>query len=745
MRRFTALTVALFVISMLAVIPALAQVPPAPVALPPSNLTTSSFQANWDISDKTTYGISTYYIWVSSDSTFLNPADVLNSFDSTAVGGPYNNITGAVPFTTYYYRLKSRNSFGVSPFSVTIYVPMATPTVARGATDFTPTGFTAHWDALGGATGFRLDIAKLSSFGPVVHTTVWDSAVTGSSFTVSGLAPDTTYFYRVRTVSGAGTSGNSNSMTVSRIISAPLLASGTANVLYSVTIQFQGTQTPTSGWTVTSGALPTGLSLDPATGTIGGTPTATGTFNFTAQCTDATPAQLTRAFTINIVSSPTIAFDAGAGYKYVDNNGGPVGQTISWLHTVGIGSNGMLVVQVGATDPNRPNLRPTTVTYNNKPLTFVKDQIESTTGSLDYIGLSVWYLLQTDLPTDGLQHSVVATYPGSTTTGLAGGSISLFNVKQAAPESAVSDSAYGLNGGTHGTLTAHITTLTNHAWLLNACVDDVSGGFFNPRNQEPRYQIDNGEFDFIGDTKEVLVAGPDSMQADNHLNYRMAQVVIAVAPVAPKLAYANVKVFLQGPYVAAGDTMANTLRKNGWLATRFGSIPIPALAVDSINIELRDSATAAAATHRRFAPAWLLTNGTLRGFADTTQTSIAFDSIAAGKYYVVIRHRNHLAIMSSQKDSIDNNSAAVAYDFSTGQTQAWGTNAMKAVGTRFALFAGNGNGDGSINAVDRNSIWRVQNGSFGYTGGDFDLNGAVNAVDQNGYWRVNNGNFSQVP
>jgi hypothetical protein len=218
-----------------------------------------------------------------------------------------------------------------------------------------------------------------------------------------------------------------------------------------------------------------------------------------------------------------------------------------------------------------------------------------------------------------------------------------------------------------------------------------------------------------------------------------------VAPVAPKLAYANVKVFLQGPYVAAADTMANTLRKNGWLATHFGSIPIPTLAVDSINIELRDSAAAAAATHRRFAPAWLLTNGTVRGFADTTRTSISFDSLAAGKYYVVVRHRNHLAIMSSQKDSIDNNSTPVAYDFSTGQTQAWGTNAMKAVGTRFALFAGNGNGDGLINGADQNSVWRVQNGLPGYYGGDFDLNGLVNGGDQNGYWRVNNGLPSQVP
>jgi hypothetical protein len=382
MRRFTALTVALFVISMLAVIPALAQVPPAPVALAPDNITPNAFHANWDISNKTTQGIDIYYLDVSVDPTFVNLAAYVDGFHDAPVGGPWNNVTGVFPFNTYYYRLRAHNVHGTSDYSNIVAAPLASPTVARGATDFTPTGFTAHWDALNGATGYRLDIAKLSSFGPVVHTTVWDSAITGSSFTVSGLAPDTTYFYRVRTVSGAGTSDNSNTMVVSRIISAPALASGTVNVPYSVTIQFQGTQTPTSGWTVTSGALPTGLSLDPATGTIGGTPTAAGTFNFTAQCTDVTPAQLTRAFSINIGSSPTIAFDAAVGNTYVDNGGAPVGPTITWNHTVGIGSNRILVVQVGATDPNRPNLRPTTVTYNSKPLTFVKDQRESTTGSL---------------------------------------------------------------------------------------------------------------------------------------------------------------------------------------------------------------------------------------------------------------------------------------------------------------------------------------------------------------------------
>ncbi len=745
MRRFTALTVTLFVISMLAVIPALAQVPPAPIALAPDNITPFSFHANWDITNKIAQGIDIYYLDVSTDQSFLNAAAYVEGFHDAPVGGPWNNVTGVFAFTTYYYRLRAHNVHGTSLYSNTVAAPLASPTTVTGATNFTPTGFTANWEAMNGATGYRLDIAKLSSFGPVVHTTVWDSAITGNSFTVSGLAPDTTYFYRVRTVSGAGTSDNSNTMVVSRIISAPTLASGTVNVPYSLTIQFQGTQTPTTGWTTISGSLPTGLTLDASTGTIGGTPTVLGTFNFVAQCADATPAQLTRSFTINIVSTPTIAFDAGVGNTYVDNNGAPVGPTITWKHTVGLGSNRMLVVQVGATDPNRPNLRPTSVTYNSKPLAFVKEQRESTAGSLDFIGLSVWYLLNADLPNDSLQHDVVATYPGSTTTGIAGGSISLSNVKQAAPEAAVADSAYGLNGGTHGTLTAHITTLTNHAWLLHACADDVSGGFFNPRNQEPRYQIDNGQFDLIGDTKEVLVAGPDSMQADNHLNYRMAQVVIAVAPVAPNAANASVKVYLQGPYNTGTNAMDNALRTEGQLVAHFGSMPIPVGAVDSINIEVRDSLEAAKATKRVFAPAWLKTDGTIRAFSDTTKSYVALVGAPLGNYYIVISHRNHLAVMSSALVALDAGTSPVVYDFSTGQDKAYGLNPLRHVGARYAMPGGDGTGDGGVDVLDRNLVWRVQNGTLGYLKGDFNLDGGIDILDLNLVWRPNNGSATQVP
>jgi len=43
---------------------------------------------------------------------------------------------------------------------------------------------------------------------------------------------------------------------------------------------------PSWSWSLVTGALPNGLSLDPATGTISGTPTQTGTFNFSVLATD---------------------------------------------------------------------------------------------------------------------------------------------------------------------------------------------------------------------------------------------------------------------------------------------------------------------------------------------------------------------------------------------------------------------------------------------------------------------------
>ncbi|MHC4714185.1 MAG: putative Ig domain-containing protein, partial [Planctomycetota bacterium] len=70
------------------------------------------------------------------------------------------------------------------------------------------------------------------------------------------------------------------------VITTSSLADGTVGVAYSETLAATGGVTPYS-WAVISGSLPAGLSLNSTTGEISGTPTSSGTSNFTVEVTDS--------------------------------------------------------------------------------------------------------------------------------------------------------------------------------------------------------------------------------------------------------------------------------------------------------------------------------------------------------------------------------------------------------------------------------------------------------------------------
>ncbi|HEX5423161.1 MAG TPA: putative Ig domain-containing protein [Candidatus Acidoferrales bacterium] len=82
-------------------------------------------------------------------------------------------------------------------------------------------------------------------------------------------------------------------------VSTTSLAAGTVGTAYSATLQASGGTTPYS-WGVSSGSLPAGLTLNASSGAISGTPTASGSSNFTVQVKDANSATATKSLSISV-------------------------------------------------------------------------------------------------------------------------------------------------------------------------------------------------------------------------------------------------------------------------------------------------------------------------------------------------------------------------------------------------------------------------------------------------------------
>jgi subtilisin family serine protease len=86
-------------------------------------------------------------------------------------------------------------------------------------------------------------------------------------------------------------------------ITTTSLPAGAVGVAYSQTLEATG-GTPPYGWSLDTGTLPVGLTLNASTGVVSGTPTTAGTASFTARVTDGAAQSDTQALSI-AVTGPT--------------------------------------------------------------------------------------------------------------------------------------------------------------------------------------------------------------------------------------------------------------------------------------------------------------------------------------------------------------------------------------------------------------------------------------------------------
>jgi hypothetical protein len=102
----------------------------------------------------------------------------------------------------------------------------AAPT-ASPASNVTSSGFTANWSSSPGATGYRLDVSTSSSFATYVTGYQNLDVANVVSRIVTGLTANTTYYYKVRAYNGGGTSGDSNTITVTTTSSSGFVINAT--------------------------------------------------------------------------------------------------------------------------------------------------------------------------------------------------------------------------------------------------------------------------------------------------------------------------------------------------------------------------------------------------------------------------------------------------------------------------------------------------------------------------------------
>jgi hypothetical protein len=188
---------------------------------------------------------------------------------------------------------------------------------------------------------------------------------------------------------------------------------------------------------------------------------------------------------------------------------------------------------------------------------------------------------------------------------------------------------------------------------------------------------------------------------------------------------ADIKVFLEGPF--NGTDMDINLKTNNLipLTSPYSEdartvTSIPANIVDWVLVELRETSNGAAVTSKS---AFLRNDGKI--VADDGTSKITLNK-APGDYYIVVKHRNHLAVMSTNKVTLPN---STVYDFTSSANQSYGTNGIKDLGGKFGLYGGDSDESGIITNADKDPINTNLNAN-GYYNGDTNFSGIVTNADK---------------
>ncbi len=318
------------------------------------------------------------YTWTLSSGNL--PAGLTLSTGGAITGTPTTSGTSSFTVT-----VKDSNSVTAGPVSLSITINGALTITTNSLPGGTVgAAYTTTLAASGGTPPYNTWTVATGSL-PGGLTLNASSGVISGNPTTAG-----TFSFTVTVKDSAGNTSNPAALSIV-IANTPLkistttLPNGTAGVAYSQTLAAQGGTPPYSSWTVASGSLPAGLSLNASSGTISGTPSASGTSAFTVTVKDSTgttsPAQslsITIGLPVTITTTSLPGATVGVAYTQTLSATGGTPPYSTWLVTSGTLPPGLTLNSATGTISGTPS------TATGSPFIFsvtVKDSAGNTSAA----------------------------------------------------------------------------------------------------------------------------------------------------------------------------------------------------------------------------------------------------------------------------------------------------------------------------------------------------------------------------
>jgi hypothetical protein len=230
------------------------------------------------------------------------------------------DTAGSTTFTVTVSDGSSPKLTAQKQFTIVIQSPVAILTQQSGIpAGVTGKNYSVTMKAIGGTTPYTWSLTKGVSELTNLGLTL-DGTTGVLSGTPTGITPvGTPITFSVSVSDATGSTAVVNDLTLTVVdplqITTQTFPDATKGAVYSQAVTGSGGVKPYT-WAVSSGSLPTGLSLNTTTGAISGTPAATGTSQFAITLTDSNNGTITKSLSITVSDST-----ASGAIQFLDNSG----------------------------------------------------------------------------------------------------------------------------------------------------------------------------------------------------------------------------------------------------------------------------------------------------------------------------------------------------------------------------------------------------------------------------------------